>query len=45
MTRRLTDQLKLFDMDGTIVDSTDAIVKFWRNLGKKIGVSGDCKPF
>lgn len=31
----------LFDMDGTIIDSTDAIVKFWRNFGKEIGVDGD----
>lgn len=31
----------LFDMDGTIIDSTDAIVKFWRQLGKQIGVDGD----
>lgn len=29
-------------MDGTIIDSTDAIVKFWRQLGKDIGVDGDC---
>lgn len=33
----------LFDMDGTIIDSTDAIVKYWRRLGKEIGVDGDCK--
>ena len=31
----------LFDMDGTIIDSTDAIVKYWRQLGKEIGVDGD----
>jgi glycerol-1-phosphatase len=31
----------LFDMDGTIIDSTDAIVKFWRNFGREIGVDGD----
>jgi glycerol 3-phosphatase-1 len=31
----------LFDMDGTIIDSTDAIIKFWRNFGKEIGVDGD----
>lgn len=31
----------LFDMDGTIIDSTDAIVKYWRQLGREIGVDGD----
>lgn len=31
----------LFDMDGTIIDSTEAIVKYWRQLGKEIGVDGD----
>lgn len=40
----------LFDMDGTIIDSTDAIVKHWHQIGKEIGVPGDgksciaCKP-
>ncbi|ESZ93916.1 Dl-glycerol-3-phosphatase-like protein [Sclerotinia borealis F-4128] len=28
----------LFDMDGTIIDSTDAIVKHWHKLGEEIGV-------
>ncbi|TGO51217.1 hypothetical protein BCON_0166g00040 [Botryotinia convoluta] len=28
----------LFDMDGTIIDSTDAIVKHWHQLGNEIGV-------
>lgn len=28
----------LFDFDGTIVDSTDAIVKHWHKLGKELGV-------
>ncbi|MCJ1359741.1 MAG: hypothetical protein MMC33_009743 [Icmadophila ericetorum] len=28
----------LFDLDGTIVDSTDAIVKHWHKLGKEMGV-------
>lgn len=28
-------------MDGTIIDSTAAIVKFWQNFGKEIGVDGD----
>ncbi|TAQ89039.1 hypothetical protein B7494_g2631 [Chlorociboria aeruginascens] len=28
----------LFDMDGTIVDSTRAIVKFWHTIGAEIGV-------
>lgn len=31
----------LFDMDGTIIDSTDAIVKYWHALGKEIGVPGE----
>jgi glycerol-1-phosphatase len=31
----------LFDMDGTIIDSTPAIVAHWRRLGKEIGVDGD----
>lgn len=28
----------LLDMDGTIVDSTDAIVKHWHKIGKELGV-------
>ncbi|KFY00393.1 hypothetical protein V495_03056 [Pseudogymnoascus sp. VKM F-4514 (FW-929)] len=28
----------LFDMDGTIIDSTDAVVKHWHEVGKEIGV-------
>ncbi|PQE11111.1 haloacid dehalogenase-like hydrolase protein [Rutstroemia sp. NJR-2017a BVV2] len=28
----------LFDMDGTIIDSTDAIVKHWHRLGEELGV-------
>ncbi|KAF9695920.1 hypothetical protein EKO04_005952 [Ascochyta lentis] len=28
----------LFDMDGTIIDSTPAIVKHWQRIGKEIGV-------
>lgn len=31
----------LFDMDGTIIDSTPAIVKYWHETGKEIGVDGD----
>ena len=31
----------LFDMDGTIIDSTPAIEKYWRQVGKEIGVDGD----
>ena len=31
----------LFDMDGTIIDSTAAIEKYWRRLGTSIGVDGD----
>ncbi|WPG99745.1 Glycerol-1-phosphate phosphohydrolase 1 [Acrodontium crateriforme] len=31
----------LFDMDGTIIDSTNAIVKYWTRLGEEIGMSGD----
>ncbi|KAJ4295866.1 DL-glycerol-3-phosphatase [Collariella sp. IMI 366227] len=28
----------LFDMDGTIIDSTNAVVKHWETVGKEIGV-------
>ncbi|KAK3945320.1 HAD-like domain-containing protein [Diplogelasinospora grovesii] len=28
----------LFDMDGTIIDSTDAVVKHWHTIGNEIGV-------
>jgi len=28
----------LLDMDGTIIDSTDAVVKHWQNIGTEIGV-------
>ncbi|KFY96951.1 hypothetical protein V500_02244 [Pseudogymnoascus sp. VKM F-4518 (FW-2643)] len=28
----------LFDLDGTIIDSTDAVVKHWHEIGKEIGV-------
>jgi glycerol-1-phosphatase len=31
----------LFDMDGTIIDSTAAIEKYWLMLGKEIGVPGE----
>ncbi|KJX94800.1 glycerol-3-phosphate phosphatase like protein [Zymoseptoria brevis] len=31
----------LFDMDGTIIDSTDAIIEYWHQLAKEIGVDGD----
>ncbi|KEY70637.1 hypothetical protein S7711_02240 [Stachybotrys chartarum IBT 7711] len=31
----------LFDMDGTIIDSTPAVVKHWTNIGKEIGVPGE----
>ena len=31
----------LFDMDGTIIDSTPAIVKYWMQLGKEINVPGE----
>ncbi|CCT65780.1 probable glycerol-3-phosphate phosphatase (glycerol-1-phosphatase) [Fusarium fujikuroi IMI 58289] len=29
----------LFDMDGTIIDSTDAVVKHWETIGNEIGVA------
>ncbi|KAF4456475.1 glycerol 3-phosphatase 1 [Fusarium austroafricanum] len=29
----------LFDMDGTIIDSTDAVVKHWETIGSEIGVA------
>ena len=25
-------------MDGTIIDSTDAIIKYWHKIGREIGV-------
>ncbi|KAK1769495.1 HAD-like domain-containing protein [Phialemonium atrogriseum] len=28
----------LFDMDGTIIDSTDAVIKHWHTVGEEIGV-------
>lgn len=28
----------LFDMDGTIIDSTEAIIKHWHAIGKQLGV-------
>lgn len=28
----------LFDMDGTIIDSTEAVIKNWRRIGEEIGV-------
>ncbi|RDW88869.1 glycerol-3-phosphate phosphatase-like protein [Coleophoma cylindrospora] len=28
----------LFDMDGTIIDSTDAVVKHWHTIGAELGV-------
>lgn len=28
----------LFDMDGTIIDSTEAVVKNWHKIGREIGV-------
>lgn len=31
----------LFDMDGTIIDSTSAIEQHWRQLGSEIGIPGD----
>ncbi|KAH7328786.1 HAD-like domain-containing protein [Stachybotrys elegans] len=31
----------LFDMDGTIIDSTPAVIKHWHTVGEEIGVSGE----
>ncbi|KAK6443191.1 DL-glycerol-3-phosphatase [Oleoguttula sp. CCFEE 5521] len=31
----------LFDMDGTIIESTPAIIKYWQGVGRDIGVDGD----
>ncbi|ROT36959.1 haloacid dehalogenase-like hydrolase [Sodiomyces alkalinus F11] len=31
----------LFDMDGTIIDSTPAVIKHWTNIGEEIGVPGN----
>jgi len=38
---RVTFDGFLFDMDGTIIDSTPAVIKHWHNVGREIGVSGD----
>jgi glycerol 3-phosphatase-1 len=32
---------QLFDMDGTIIDSTPAIIKYWLQMGENIGVDGN----
>jgi glycerol 3-phosphatase-1 len=38
----LTNRVRqLFDMDGTIIDSTPAIIKYWLQMGKDIGVDGN----
>ncbi|KAK7193890.1 hypothetical protein DPSP01_010148 [Paraphaeosphaeria sporulosa] len=34
----ITSDGMLFDMDGTIIDSTEAVVKNWQAIGKEIGV-------
>lgn len=31
----------LFDMDGTIIDSTPAVVKYWMAVGEEVGVPGE----
>ncbi|KAF2842429.1 glycerol-3-phosphate phosphatase-like protein [Patellaria atrata CBS 101060] len=31
----------LFDMDGTIIDSTNAIIKYWSRIGNQIGIDPD----
>ncbi|ORY13735.1 HAD-like domain-containing protein [Clohesyomyces aquaticus] len=31
----------LFDMDGTIIDSTEAVIKNWQRIGNEIGVDPD----
>ncbi|KAI8936321.1 hypothetical protein NX059_006737 [Plenodomus lindquistii] len=31
----------LFDMDGTIIDSTEAVVKHWQKIGREISVDPD----
>ncbi|TAQ84180.1 hypothetical protein B7494_g7496 [Chlorociboria aeruginascens] len=28
----------LFDMDGTVIDSTEAVVKHWHSVGKELGI-------
>ncbi|PSR76568.1 haloacid dehalogenase-like hydrolase [Coniella lustricola] len=38
---RLTFDGFLFDMDGTIIDSTSAIEKHWQTIGSEIGVDPD----
>ena len=40
-TKHVSCQALLFDMDGTIIDSTAAVVRHWHNVGEEIGVDGD----
>ncbi|KAJ0278923.1 hypothetical protein COL26b_006876 [Colletotrichum chrysophilum] len=37
--QRITFDGFLFDMDGTIIDSTEAVVKHWQTVGNEIGVA------
>ncbi|TQN72243.1 Glycerol-1-phosphate phosphohydrolase 1, partial [Colletotrichum shisoi] len=39
--QRITFDGFLFDMDGTIIDSTEAVVKHWHTVGNEIGVAPD----
>ncbi|KAK2028826.1 haloacid dehalogenase-like hydrolase [Colletotrichum zoysiae] len=38
-TQRITFDGFLFDMDGTIIDSTEAVEKHWHTVGNEIGVA------
>ncbi|KAF2745391.1 HAD-like protein [Sporormia fimetaria CBS 119925] len=40
-TERVTCHGFLFDMDGTIIDSTEAVIKNWQKIGREIGVDPD----
>ncbi|CCF41024.1 haloacid dehalogenase-like hydrolase [Colletotrichum higginsianum] len=40
-SQRITFDGFLFDMDGTIIDSTEAVVKHWHTVGNEIGVAPD----
>jgi len=31
----------LFDMDGTIIDSTDAVIKHWQTIGAELGIDSE----
>ena len=40
-TETLSLAAMLFDMDGTIIDSTPAVVKYWMSIGEELGIPGE----